>query len=209
MTEIKYTDEKGVKQSKVVPTKWEELSLAQLVKVSTISNDNVLELFSIITGIPISVPENSRDKNLEKNIWQVIEFIGNPPKWDELKPPSRLLLENVYRLVPKKFSNLMIGQKIMIAQCVRKVEDMVEQMPRILAIIFQPVIDKGKFEAKRIDELAGQMLKVNGIEGYAIASRFFLRSKILRSYGINGLPEFLEQRIPMKKPSKNWLTSEG
>lgn len=209
MTEIKYTDENGKRQTKIVPTKWEELSLAQLVKVSAISHDNVLELFCIITGIPTSVPENSRDKSLERNIWQVVEFIGNPPNWKELKPLKRLFLNGVYRLVPEKFSNLMIGQKIMIAQCVRKVEDMIEQMPRILAIIFQPVIDNGKFESKRIDKLAGEMLEVNGIEGYAIASSFFLRSKILRSYGISGLKEYQKQLCPMKKPLKNWLISEG
>ena len=202
MIELKYTDERGKKAKRLVPNKWGELSLSQVIKVSAVKSSNVLELFSIITGIPASVPENSTDKALEESIWKVVEFIGDPPEWKDLKAPSKLVLGVDALLVPKKFSKLMIGQKIMIAQCVRKVEDMIEQMPRILAVIFQPIIDKkidnGRFNSDRIDEIAGQMLAVNGIDGYAISSSFFLRSKILKQYGISGLQEYLNKPHRMK-----------
>ncbi len=213
MIEIKYIDDKGNKAKRTVPNSWDELSLAQVIKISAISSDNVIELFSIITGIPAAVPENSTDKKLEENIWKVVAFIGDPPKWKDLKAPSKLVLGVDAHLVPKRFSKLMIGQKIMIAQCVRKVEDMIEQMPKILAVIFQPIIDKdineGRFNSDRIDEIAGQMLGVNGISGYAISSSFFLRSKILKSYGIQGLSEYLNKPRQTKKPLRNWLTSNA
>jgi len=210
MNEIKLTNQDGKKERVLIPSNWNELTLEQFIKIENLDWSNVLEVFSVVTGLDISIPENSKDKNLERTIWESIAFLNEVPDWSRLKAPKVFEIEGELYTVPTDFEKMMVGQKILIGQTVKDIEDLIVKIPRVLAIIFMPQYTKdGKFDSSKIDELGGKILKSLGVESYAIAKGFFLRSNHLRKYGLNGLKKYQQSKTKTKRISRNWLTLEG
>ena len=209
MNQISIKDLTGKSQILNIPSSWYELNLDQFIKVETSDRSDVLGLFSILAGVPLEVPENSTDKKLEKVIWQSLSFLGENVDWSDLKPPKAFAVgEHVFQ-VPKEFGKMMIGQKIMIAQTVKTIEDLIEKMPKLLAIIFLPQFTGGKFESSRIDELADLMRSTIGMDAYAIAKGFFLLSPHLSNYGLSGLGKYQKRKVQTRKISREWLRLRG
>ena len=208
MNPITIKEQNGTKTKLLIASCWEELTLSQLIQIELHKDNNVLRLFSILTGIPIEVPENSTDKNLEKVIWQAVAFLKTPVDWENLKPPPIFEIDGELFKTPDQFGDLMIGQKILIGQTVKDVEDLLEKMPRILAILFMPKYTKDKkFDSSKINELSGKILGSLGLESYAIAKGFFLLSNHLKTYGLPDLKKYQSQKTPTKKILRKWLVS--
>lgn len=209
MIEFNTYNIKGKKIRVTAPNKWRELNIEQFIRVENCKSRDVLQLFCIVTGLDIEVPENSTDKNLEETIWAVVQFVGENVNWEEINAPPDFEIDGKVYKVPQKFGSMMTGQKILLAQTIVEVTDMIDKMHRILAIIFMPQYSGGKFDSNRIDELAGKIMGSNGVNGYGIVKGFFLRSKHLKRNGINGLKEYLDRpRLPVKV-QRNWLKSTG
>jgi len=166
-------DDAGKKIRIESPSSWYELTLKQLIQIENTDKTDLVALFSILTGLTIEFAANSKDKKLEGYLWSTIQFVTVAPDWKGLKPPKKLTLgDNQYK-IPTDFRDLMLGQKILIAGEFQEEEDIINKMPLLLAIIFQPILDDGKFKDKRIPKVIELMEGGSGLELYAIASFFF------------------------------------
>jgi hypothetical protein len=200
-------DKKKIKLS--APTSWDELTLEQLIQIETMKKNDVLKLFCILTGLDMSIAENSKDKNLEAAVWQIVNFIANPPDWDSLAIPPIFQIGKEFAKTPLKYSSLTVGQNILISQTILNVEDLVTKIPEVLAIIFQPIIDKGEFDSKRLEEIKEEVKKSNGLGAFAIGRFFFQNTKLIKAVGIKDLKAYQSKRTPKPKLSPDWLELNG
>ena len=208
MKTITIKNVKGEKEKYNIPTSWNELTLAQFIRIEGADKSNILLLFSIITGLDITIAENSKDEKLEAVIWDSVSFLVNAPDWEKLEAPMLYEISGEMYRVPKDFKQLMIGQKILIGQAVKNIEDLIEKMPRVLAVLFLPLTNGGNFDSNKLDDLAGKITNSLGVEGYTIAKLFFLSSQHLRTYGISGLKRYQQSKTKTSKISRFWLTKK-
>lgn len=209
MIEFTIETDKGVKKRLRAASSWSELTLDQLIQIELLEEgQGVLEMFCILTGLNLTVLENSKDEKLERAVWEVVSFLGSQPDYKGLAVPTVVQAGLKYYKVPLKFTDLTIGQKIVIGQRVRTPEDTIRQIPFVIAVIMQPIIDEGPFENKRIPELEEQFKTMNGLQAYALARFFFASSKILKRYGLSVSPKSQSLLTRRRTLSPNWLITK-
>lgn len=208
MIKFNYTNQEGKKLEVTAPNSYYELPLDMFIRIEKEGKQDVMKLFSILSGVNLKVAENCTDKKLERAVWEVVAFLSKPFDFAALDKPEKIEIDGQIYDVPKKLESLMIGQKIMIAQIVKSVEDMVNQMPKIMAVLMMPAYNKGEFDSDKIDELAGKLLNSNALSCYAITKGFFLTSNHLKNYGVNGLKEYQKSKTKTKKLHHKWLSQK-
>lgn len=171
MREVTITTDQG-KETILVPTKYEELTLRQLLALQSVGSDP-MKMFCALTGLEISTADNSKVD--EEVVYTIIAFLQDEPNWKELKHPKHLVIEGKPYKVPSIVKET-LGQAIMLSQLINNSDSMVDVIPEALAIYFQPSIDKSKFDRERLPEIKKMILDSYAIESYATA-HFFLRSK--------------------------------
>jgi len=70
-------------------------------------------------------------------------------------------------------------------QLIRDKPNGMEAMPEAIAVFLQPTVD-GKFKPKQMKAMIPGILKLKCKEAYSYAEFFFLHSKHLKRYGLNG-----------------------
>ncbi len=147
---IKTEDGKTLRISS--PASWSEINLGQLIAIETKwDKKSPIQLFSIITGLDISLLSNSKEKGLEDKLMAICAFVYDQPDWEHMPVPKRLWIGDEGYTTPKDISKKMLGQKIMInGIAIKEGTDLIKYIPRIVAIYMQPIID-GDFENDRLE----------------------------------------------------------
>lgn len=196
----------------LAPSNWNELTLKQLIAIETQwrPKPNVLKAFAILTNIKLSVAENLQDKDIERKVWAVVSFLEHAPDWQKLQHPKYFLIDGKPYKVPVRIGSIMFGQKVMIMQSIANIESMIDNLPLIIAAIFQPHYDrlknKGKliYSSERVEALKQQINNASGLDCYAIASFFFAKLPSIANFIQSDLKAYQQQQKPILKQSKNW-----
>lgn len=198
----------GKKKTINSPSAWNELTLSQFIRIENEfmkDKDNFVLLFHILTGLDISFIEGSKDKSVEKQLYKICAFIGDTIELDKVTHSDALIIEGDVVMIPKDLSDITLGQKIMVSQAIKNIDDIVTKIPIVLANIMQPARD-GKYDRHKVKEMEVVMGNCNGLECYSLAKGFFLRSKILNNIGLTNSKEYQSQRMRHRSISPKWLT---
>lgn len=168
------------------PSSWEEVSLGQLVAIEKSSKD-VVEVFSILSGVDFEIIEESTDDKLLDQLYAVTHFIFTAPDWDKLPIPKTLLIGEKIITPPEDIGNETLGQKILFDQALMDSKKTVEIIPMILAIYLQPVISGEKFDRLKIPETLELLNQQPAILMYPLAGFFLNKPKNLQRFGMIGL----------------------
>jgi len=194
MIELKINGLKKV----VCPSRWDEVSAGQLIELERTDKKDILKLFEILTGVPVSLAGSSRDPHLEAHIFTCVRFLYEPFDWVAVTHSPYLDYKGKLYKVPGNFSKMMTGQKILIHQIAAQ-ENLVDNIAKTVAICMQPIIDgEDKYNEKRVAEIEIELLKENGLRIYSLARFFFRNLLSLSNIGIRNLAKSQSQKIPMR-----------
>lgn len=201
------------KRELLVASAWHELTLHQLVEIETarIGEPDIIKIFSTLAGIDIQLAENIQDDDIERSVFETLEFLNEPPDWENLKRPTHLLIEGVPVKIPTNIGAQMFGQKIMLMSAIQTPEKMLQNINQAIAIFLQPEADKRrnggklKYDSERVGKIADDIKKLNGLQCYAVALFFFMKSKNFLRTGISGLKTYQEYEPRTKILSSDWL----
>lgn len=153
-----------------VADRWSELQLKHLIGLEEVDTEDEVAVFSVLSGLNVEVVENSQA--ITEEIYKVVAFIYEAtPEWKKLQPPTHLVIGGKPYKLPK-IDKCVLGQNIMLDNLIER--PLVESIPTVLAIYFQPLIDGGKFNRERLPAVEKMILEANALECYATAG-FFLR----------------------------------
>tara|TARA_R110000737_G_scaffold229354_1_gene243072 strand:- start:267 stop:899 length:633 start_codon:yes stop_codon:yes gene_type:complete len=201
----------GKKKTINSPSAWNELTLYQFIRIENEfmkDKENFILLFNILTGLDIEFLEGSKDKEVEKQLYRICAFICEPIELDNVTHSDALLINGDAVMIPKDLSDITLGQKIMVSQAIKNIDDIVTKIPIVLANIMQPAKD-GKYDRHKVKELEVIINDCNGLECYSLAKGFFLRSKILNNIGLTNSKAYQSQRMRQRNISPKWLTEIG
>jgi len=165
---------------------WDELTLSEFIQLETvgISALSPLKIFSILTGLEVDILANASGKEVLNNLTGVTSFINSAPKFEDLPPPKTIMIGDKAYKTPLDFEKTMLGQKILLQQIIaNNKQDIIKELPNVLAIYLQPVID-GKFKDERLPEVRETLMDSPAIPAYALAQFFFLHSSDLANIGL-------------------------
>lgn len=176
------------KQKVKVPQSWDEIDLQTFIRIETefkYDFSKLITLFSIMTGIDMAPLEQSEQKNLDLQLFTLFQFISKPPEWESLDKPKKLVIEGKSIECKYDFKATTLGQKLTLDQLIRDKPNAIEAMPEAIGVFLQPTIDR-KFSTKKMKALLPGILKLNCKDAFSYAQFFFLHSKHLKRYGLNG-----------------------
>ena len=192
----RYNIEVSGKRSSVdLPTTWTELTLGQMMQIEKMKEPDPVQLFSILSGVDVA--EASGD--MEDDLFQATAFVFSPPDWDKIERPEYIILDGVPYKVPQ-IENETIGQAVMVSTLVGTIEDLSDAIIPILAIYFQPLVDKTKFDRMRLPAIEKMIKRTAAVEGFATASFFLRASRTLR--------RIIKTESPLLKSAKMQLLLE-
>lgn len=196
MKTIYITTNKGTKPIQL-PTAWWEVSTRVYQNiVKDWDGEDILKLFSILTGIEYKTLAETKDYELEAALYESVRFIYDSepyfkaapiPEYLELNQKTFYLpvfswINNSKRRVPKDIGKLSIGQNIHIRQAMDEVKTFDELISLTVAIYMQPIIDGGDFDHDKAMILHEKVLDLPITDTYPVG---FFFAKPLMNYGQN------------------------
>ena len=193
------------------PHSWRELNLKQLIDIENteLQKNGLTKLFSIICGVEFADIVNSTDKTMFKKVTDVCSFITSPPDWKRIECPDYIEFGGKNRKVKMDVSKLMHGQIELITEIGRNKKNLLELIPRIIAIVMQPSIDEGDYNGDRVEEIEKEVLESSGLDAYGLGSFFFQRLERFLNIGI--LNSIASQKLTTRteKFYTDWLKETG
>lgn len=180
---------KGTKKTHEIPSSWQDVSYDQWVKMNKTDNDN--ELIAIFSGFPLKAIKQLDSKSLY-NIQQALSFIYVKLDVEKYKTPKKLMVEIKQNKlltsavdIPfvENIKRKSLGQKIYLQNIIKKFgDDVMGGMIDIILVYAQPIIDDGKFDPKRFDELRGSFEQLNLVDLYSTSRGYLLQfNKIMEA----------------------------
>lgn len=174
----------GKKKVKI-PESWDEISIETLIRIENefcYDFSKMITLFSILTGVPMAPIEQSEQKDLDVQLFNIVKFIAKPPKWEELPKPKKLTIKCKVVKCRYDFRTTTLGQKLTMSSLIRDKPNPIDAIPDVIALFLQPTID-GAYDRDQSLELMPDILKLNCKDAYGYALFFYLHSKHLKRYG--------------------------
>lgn len=197
MISFQITDNKGKRMKVECPSSWDELTLKNLLDIENCDRAP-LTIFSLLTGIEFDILRDSKQEDLEYQIYLAIEFVHDSPKWDELKPPSNIVIDGRVIKIPKDISVLTLGQKIMFDQTLVNATNLTQVIPQALAIYLQPLIDGAKYDRDKQEAAQKVILTLPATQMYALVNFFLTSRSNLKKFGLIGLHLLRLKNSPFK-----------
>jgi hypothetical protein len=189
------------------PHSWEEINVEQLLSIENekFQKNGLTKLFSIICGVEFGAISNSTDPTIFERIADVCSFVKTPPNWKSIPCPEFIEIGFESYKINRDVSKLMHGQLELLTELGREKENLLELMPKIVAIIMQPVIDAGDYNGERVDEIEKKVMKAPALQVYGMASFFFLKLANFLNFGMTNSIEY--QRLTIRKRTyySDWL----
>ena len=200
-----YTRSTRGKEKVLIPEYWGEVTTRQYQKMhSDWDANDLVKLFSILTGIEYKTLFEKRDTELEYALIEATRFIyDTEPAFKKAKPPPFITIHKRKVRIPKKLGQLSIGQNIIIRQRMDGAKTFEELISIACAVYLQPFYDTeavgvtkkigkhfektveiqdGKFNYEKALALEEKILELPISETYPIGF-FLLRPQM--SYGRN------------------------
>lgn len=142
--------------------------------------ESFVRLFSIVTGGNYTDYINSTDAKIEKAILTGTNFfLNNVIELHKLPLPKTFKIEDKEVPIPTELKALTLGQNLYIRRLISN-KDIRSGISLACAVYLQPLLDKGKFDDKRVEYYANEIKKMPITSTYAVGF-FFL--KPLNNYG--------------------------
>lgn len=169
-----------------LPQDYGELTLSQFFAIRKNPNGDILDLLSILSGLPKEVWEQARDFNIDAKIAPYLIWMQEP-----FNPESFILKEtlkiNDYIIPrPEDIRTQAFGQKIALEKEYYKINkeggNEIDLIPYALALYFQPIYYGNKYDSDQVNQLLPLIMNCKIQEAYPIGA-FFLNSyaKLLNS----------------------------
>jgi hypothetical protein len=133
------TTSKGKKKI-IIPESWDETNTGQFEKMVTWDQKNLIELFSIMSGLDVKVLENTYDPALEQSLIECTNYVYTPYEFIKEVPDSLVIDKKKFK-IPKDVGGLTIGQNILVAQGGADAKVKEELLSLATAIFLQPLYD--------------------------------------------------------------------
>lgn len=134
---------------------WEELTVKHWISLSKLEGKELdfFQVFSVFSGIDYKVLMSINDKNLERKIYQGVNwFFEEPVDLDKVPLPEQVVYNKTAIPIPKHFGSKTIGQKFMLNKHIKSKMSMEEMIPIVLAIYLEP-----EYKIKRKEIELGKM----------------------------------------------------
>jgi hypothetical protein len=186
------TTNKGRKEIEC-SSSWDTTSTDKFQKLATDwDGEDLIKLFSILSGKDYKAIENTHDPVLELGLLQATRFVYDTPmNFKDAPPPHWVQIKDKTIRIPVRIGDLSIGQNIHVRQALEKSTKPEGLISFVVAIYLQPLYEgdvshgtKAPFDYHRAMELEQDVLKMPITQTYPIAA-FFLRK--LPKYGSNFL----------------------
>ena len=207
MIQFTITDQNDKKLRVTAPHSWTELNVKQLLDIENedLQRNGLTRLFSIICGLDFASLTNSTDREIMGRIDEVCAFVKVPPVWESITCPTHIEIGFKAYKINKNIGKLMHGQIELIMEMGKDDINLLEMMPKIVAIIMQPSIDEGAYDGQRVEEIEQVILKSPALQVYGMSAFFFEKLQNILSTGMENSKKYLKLR--MRKPSyySDWL----
>jgi len=193
-----------------IPVIWEDVTLAQFMRLLETKNLDAIELLSIVTGLSreycYNVPEVAVE-NIVKHIYFLTE---EPPDFGKWKRPTEVLIQGEFHRVPTDLKKETWGQKIMAQQEVNAMIEgkmnVLSVMPYLLSVYFYTSVTKDReYTDEKIRGFIPQIMSMKAMDAVPIAT-FFL-SNCLPSSKLRERLSLLTQLESRMQQELNALTS--
>lgn len=166
------------KHSAQLPTRWGELTFDQFYRLRK-SNDDLLEVLSILSGIDIKIWQQTSDLDLDYKIKPYIDWMLEPFDLSAYLVPDKIEIAGGLYPRPKGIGLQSFGQKIALEKFVSKVEAEGgyehDTYAYIIALYMQPTITGVDYDDEKVDKIYNDALNVKLEQGWPLAS-FFLQN---------------------------------
>ena len=112
MIKFNYTNQEGKKLEVISPNSYYELPLDMFIRIEQEGKQDVMKLFSILSGVNLKVVENCTDKKLERSVWEVVAFLSKPFDFTALDKPEKIEIDGQIYDVPKKSFKLALYETV-------------------------------------------------------------------------------------------------
>lgn len=167
------------------PGCWAKTATAQYERlISEWDEKDLVQAFSILTGIEAKTVSNMVDPNLEDWLFVATDYLFREPQYfKELPLPEIITIRGKEIKIPKKVEGFTIGQSIQVRQKLDEVKMYEELISYAVAVYLQPKVDGGEFDDDKAMELQEEIKKLPITVTYPIG--FFLLRKLMK-HGTNG-----------------------
>lgn len=164
-----------------IPTKWEEVTVEQYLKLLTCDKEDIVMFLSIVTGVDYDTMYRTRQTDVDEILLPLISFFHTPIDLSKQKMSGKILLQGKQHDIPKDLGFHSLGQKIeasnvMLAEF-KKSGELTGCMVEVVAMYLQPIVTGKEYSSESAKELEAELLKCSIIDVYPVAA-FFLKKLI-------------------------------
>ncbi|MCK5345358.1 MAG: hypothetical protein KAR20_18235 [Candidatus Heimdallarchaeota archaeon] len=169
-----------------IPESWDEINLETFTRIENefgYDFSKMITLFSILTGVPIAPIEKSEQPNLDVQLFTMMQYVSQPPKWEDLEKPKKLTIKGKVVKCRYDFRTTSLGQKLTMSSLIRDKPNPIDAIPEVIAIFLQPTIDC-EYNRDKSQELIPEIMKLNCKDAFGYAQFFFSSLEDLKRYGL-------------------------
>jgi hypothetical protein len=181
------------------PICWEECTLEVFQRIfrECDDGDNLVKIFSAITGTKFKDIWADANEELDAAIYQVTAFVVNQKQdFRTKKLPTKIRISGKTVVIPKKLEALTIGQNFHVRGAISKEKKLEPCISIAIAVYLQPLIDEAPFDYDRALLLEKEILQMNIYDVFPIG--FFLLKRLTNS-GNSGVSFLLKKTLAKTK----------
>jgi hypothetical protein len=162
-----------------LPQDYGELTLKQFFALKKKADGDLLDLLSILSGLPRETWEQAKDFNIDVKIEPYLDWMNEKFNPESFALKDTLIINGKECKRPKDIRTQTNGQKLALEKKHYKNQEEggndVDLIPFALANYFQPVYFNNKYDADQVEELLPLIMECKIQDAYPIGS-FFLTS---------------------------------
>lgn len=170
-----------------MPVSWETTSTGKFeTMASEWDKEDLIKLFSILSGIGYTAINTSTDRDLEENLIRCTRFVFTDSDFKTAPVPEILTINGKDVQIPKNVGSLSIGQNIHVRQEIDRIVQLrgekatyEELISYACAMYLQPLVDEMEFNYERAIALREKIKELPITVTYPIG--FFLLSPMMKN----------------------------
>lgn len=164
-----------------VPSNWDEIKVKHYLALETTKNP--LELLALLADTDLTKILNT-STDLTPVLNKAIELLNQAPPDYRTKPRRRIVIDGKAIKIPDNFNAVTFGQSSLIQQYITQADgDERKAIAQVMAVILQPLINKGPFDLDKAADLERKILDKPIIE---VLPNVFFFWTVLKNYLIIG-----------------------
>lgn len=165
-----------------IPSAWHELTVEHFVKIRAL--ENITDAFSLLSVLTGTSDKQWKELDLDEfnysQLMAAVEWIWKEPtpKFAELPMPDVLPFGDKFLVIPKDLNLKTFQQRYDFEQavfpCIEKTGDIVDVLPKLIAIYLQPLYTGEKYNGDDLDPFIAMANGIKALDAYPVGS-FFLK----------------------------------